>query len=307
MKNTKNMEFSVTYTTMDKYVNQDASDAFIPSLVGVSRTLSNVNVVYDVKNSKIVNLLNSTVDFVDASSCSDFAVGGTTSNTGVPLTVKYLKHEDSFCLNEMEQYWFGKYMKGSNSNELPFEQVFMDEKIGKLAKKIDTIIWQGGNGNDGLLTQAASASAVGVTGSSFAVSTAVGNGIVYTLDRMIDGLASDDLEQEKAIFISPANFNKYVRSLRNLNLYHFDPADIEIGMIKMFGNSNTTIISTIGMPDNKAFLHNLEYILVGTDVNPDEEPVAGQYDFVKDKYLIRYKVKIGTALAFPTKAVLATA
>lgn len=306
MKNAKNMEFSVTYTTMDKYVNQDASDAFIPSLVGVSRTLSNVNVIYDVKNSKIVNLLNSTVDFVDASSCSDFAVGGTTSNTGVELTVKYLKHEDSFCLNEMEQYWFGKYMKGSNSNELPFEQVFMEEKIGKLSKKIDTILWQGGNGNVGLLAQGASGSAVGVTGSSFAVSTAVGNGIVYTFDRMIDGLASDDLEQEKALFISPSNFNKYVRSLRNLNLYHFDPADIEIGMIKMFGNSNTTIISTIGMPDNKAFLHNLEYILVGTDVNPESEPVAGQYDFVKDKYLIRYKVKIGTALAYPTKAVIAS-
>lgn len=309
MKNYKKQEFAATYTNISKYIEQDGSEYMLPSVIGKNRTTEFVTVIPNVKNSLIVPMVDSTINFVDASTCSDFNDAGTTAITGVTVSVSYIKHEEAICLSEMEQYFYGKYMaQGSDQTEIPFEQFFMDEKYGKIAKKLDTIFWQGGNGVQGVLTGASASGATILATQSFALSTAVNNGIILTLDNMVDALSSDYRDEDGlTIFVSIANFDKYVRSLRNLNLFHFDPSDIAAGVITMFGKSNVKIVSTVGMPDTQVYLHKASFILWGTDLNPEDEPIKGQYDFVKDKYLVRYKVKIGSAIAFANKSVLARA
>ena len=301
-----NLKFSASYSSISKYVDE-LYDGFVPSVVGKARTTEFITVVPDVKYSKVVPTVNSTVDFADASSCATFDNNGTTAVVGVTLTTSYLKYEEKLCLNEMEQYYFGQYMtKGSDQESLPFEQAFMDEKMGKLAKKLDTIFWQGNTTPSitGILSQVQTGG-INVTGSSFAVSTAANNGVIATFDAMYDALGADMKGEELVLFCGQDTFDKYTRSLRNLNFYHFTPDEIEGGSVRMFGARNVTVVATVGLNgQNKAVLTKGSFLMWGTDLAPTEEPIKAHYDFVLDSLLLRYKVKIAAGIAFVASAVI---
>lgn len=301
----KDLKFSATYTSINKYVDQ-LYDGFIASVVGKVRTLDFITIVPDVKYSKVVPTVDTTLDFVAADTCTTFANGATTSVTGVTLTACYLKSEESFCLNEMEQYYFGQYMRrGSTQEQLPFEEAFMDEKMGKIAKKLDQIFWQGNSCVTGLIAGATAGGASLVT-ASFSVSTAANNGVIATFDAMADALNSDMLSEELVLFCGQDTFDKYTRSIRNLNLYHFSPDEINGASVRMFGKRNITIVATVGLDGtNRAILTKPEFILWGTDLAPADEALAGEYNFQLDRYLMRYKVKIAAGIAFPARAVVA--
>lgn len=301
----KDLKFSATYTSINKYVDQ-LYDGFIASVVGKVRTLDFITIIPDVKYSKVVPTVDTTLDFVAADTCTTFANGATTSVTGVTLTACYLKSEESFCLNEMEQYYFGQYMRrGSTQEQLPFEEAFMDEKMGKIAKKLDQIFWQGNSCVTGLIAGATAGGASLVT-ASFSVSTAANNGVIATFDAMADALNSDMLSEELVLFCGQDTFDKYTRSIRNLNLYHFSPDEINGASVRMFGKRNITIVATVGLDGrNQAILTKPEFILWGTDLAPADEALAGEYNFQLDRYLMRYKVKIAAGIAFPARAVVA--
>lgn len=301
----KDLKFSATYTSINKYVDQ-LYDGFIASVVGKVRTLDFITIVPDVKYSKVVPTVDTTLDFVAADTCTTFANGATTSVTGVTLTACYLKSEESFCLSEMEQYYFGQYMRrGSTQEQLPFEEAFMDEKMGKIAKKLDQIFWQGNSCVTGLIAGATAGGASLVT-ASFSVSTAANNGVIATFDAMADALNSDMLSEELVLFCGQDTFDKYTRSIRNLNLYHFSPDEINGASVRMFGKRNITIVATVGLDGtNRAILTKPEFILWGTDLAPADEALAGEYNFQLDRYLMRYKVKIAAGIAFPARAVVA--
>jgi len=305
----KDLKFSASYTTISKYVDQ-LYDGFIPSVVAKIRTLDHVTPVLDVKYQKVIPTVNTTFDFVAADSCSTFANGATTSIIGVTLTAVYLKAEEQLCLSEMEQYYFGQYMsKGSWQDNIPFEQAFMDEKMGKIAKKLDILYWQGGSGVTGLISLATSAGATVLATQSFAVSTSAANGIILTIDNMIDSLGADyKSEDDLVLFVGQDTFDKYTRSIRNLNFYHFSPDEINNGVVKVFGKRNVTLVATAGLDgQNKAFLHKSSFIFWGTDLKPEDEALKGEYNFYLDKYIMRYKVKIAPGLAFGSGAVIAQA
>ena len=301
----RDLKFSATYTSINKYVDQ-LYDGFIASVVGKVRTLDFITIIPDVKYSKVVPTVDTTLDFVAADTCTTFANGATTSVTGVTLTACYLKSEESFCLSEMEQYYFGQYMRrGSTQEQLPFEEAFMDEKMGKIAKKLDQIFWQGNSCVTGLIAGATAGGASLVT-ASFSVSTAANNGVIATFDAMADALNSDMLSEELVLFCGQDTFDKYTRSIRNLNLYHFSPDEINGASVRMFGKRNITIVATVGLDGrNQAILTKPEYILWGTDLAPADEALAGEYNFQLDRYLMRYKVKIAAGIAFPARAVVA--
>ena len=302
----KNLQFSATYTSINKYVDQ-LYDGFVASVVGKVRTLDFINIVPDVKYSKVIPTVDTTLDFVAADTCTTFSNGATTSVTGITLTACYLKSEESFCLNEIEQYYFGQFMRrGSTQENLPFEQAFLEEKMGKIAKKLDQIFWQGNSCVTGLIAGATASGASTVT-ATMSVSSAVTNGVIATFDAMIDALNSDMQSQDDlVIFCGQDTFDKYTRSIRNLNLFHFSPDEINGAAVQLFGKRNVTLVATVGLDGtNDAILTKGSWIFWGTDLAPADEALAGEYNFQLDRYLMRYKVKLATGLAFPTKAVVA--
>lgn len=300
----KDLKFTASYITITKHIEQ-SYDGFISSVVGKIRTLDHVTLVPDVKYQKQVPIMDSTFDFV-ANDCTTFANHGTSSVSAVVLTAVTLKAEESICLADMEQYYFGQYMKpGTDQRELPFEAAFMEEKYGKIAKKIDKIFWQGGNGVTGLITGATAGGATVVTG-SYSVSTSVTNGVIASFNTMLDSLSADMSGEDLVLFVGQDVFDKYVRSVANINFYHYSAEDIAEGVGTLFGKSNVKLVATNGLNGYyKAILTKPEYILYGCDLNPADEALKGEYNFYLDLYLIRYKFKIAPGIALPADAVVA--
>jgi hypothetical protein len=310
MENKFDLKFNATYTSISKYVDS-LYDGFIPSVVGKIRTLDFVTLVPDVAYTKVIPTVNTTLDLVDASSCTTFANGATAAITGVTLTTCFKKAEESFCINEMSQYWAGQYMRSGDYKSLPFEQSFVDEYAGKIAKKLDQIFWQGDSCVTGVMAGATAGGATWIGTQSFSTSTAITNGIIYTFDNMINYLAtanSDMLSEDLVIAVGQDAFDVYTRSIRNLNLYHFSPDEINGASVKLFGKRNVTLFATVGLNGtNKAMLYKPEFVFWGTDIAPvDGKPIDGEYSFYLNKYLLRFQVKIGAAIAFPASSVVAT-
>ena len=297
-----NFKFNATYGTLTKYVDQ-LVDGFLPSTIGKVRTLDYISIVPDVKFSKVITTLDSTINFSDASSCATFSSNSTSSMNGTTITTAFIKAEDKICLNEMEQYWLGKYMRpGSNQTTIPFEQSFMDEKMGKIAAKLDQTYWQG---NAGLgITSAyaqisASGEAVKVT-SQFTSSATM----IAAVDTFLAAIPSAVASEELVLFVDQAAFDLYTRAVRDANYYTFSPDEINGGAVRVFGKRNVTMVATVGATSGRGVLCNPNFLFWGTDLAPSEEPIAAQYDFVQDALLLRYKVKIGSAAAFKSTFVI---
>ena len=289
-------KFNASYGTLTKYVDQLA-DGFLPSTVGKVRTLDYITIVPDVKYSKVVTTLDNTINFSDASSCATFSSNSTSSMSGVTITTAYIKAEDKICLNEMEQYWLGKYMRpGSNQTSIPFEQAFMDEKMNKIAAKLDTTFWQG-NAGLGITSAYAAISSSGQAVKVAAQFTSSAT-VIEAVDTMLAAIPSAVASEELVLFVDQAAFDLYTRGIRNANYYAFSPDEIAGGAVRVFGKRNVTMVATVGAQSGRAVLGKPEYLMWGTDLAPSEEPIAAQYDFVQDALLLRYKVKIGAAAAF---------
>ncbi len=315
----RKLNFEASYSNISKYIDS-LYDGFIPNVYGRVRTLDHVNVIPDVKYTKVIPTVSETEGtFVSAAACSSFSNGATTSVTGVTLTAVYLKKEESFCLNEMEQYYFGQYMKrGSDQEDLPFEQAFIQNKMNVIAKRLDTMYWQGDPSVSltGEIAAAVAGGAISLTASTlgtgataFGISTAVTNGVISTFDAMIDALDASVLDEEDLVlFVGRDVFDRYTRSIRNLNFYHCSPDEIRNGVTPLFGKNNVKLVATAGLNGTyKALLGKGEWIFFGTDMRPDgpdDEPIKGEYSMYYDKYLMRYKVKMATGIAFGTKFVV---
>lgn len=310
----RKLDFAASYSNINKYVDE-LYDGFVPNVYGRVRTLDHIALIPDVKYSKVIPTVSETEGtFVSAADCSTFANGATTSVVGVTLTAVYIKKEEAFCLNEMEQYYFGQYMKrGSDQEDLPFEQMFLENKMNVIAKALDKMYWQG-DANIALTGEIATAiagGAVSLTASTlgggataFGISSAVTNGIIWTIDTMIDNLDASMLDEDLVLFVGRDVFDRYTRSVRNLNLFHYNAEDIKNGVTTVLGKYNVTLVATAGLNGTyKALLSKKDWIFWGTDLKPTEEPIRGEYDMYLDKFLLRYKVKIATGIAFPSKAV----
>jgi hypothetical protein len=112
-------------------------------------------------------------------------------------------------------------------------------------------------------------------------------------------------EEDLVLFVGRDVFDRYTRSIRNLNFYHASPDEIKNGVSPIFGKNNVKLVATAGLNgQNKALLGKGSWIFWGTDMAPDEETIKGEYSMYYDKYLVRYKVKIATGIAFGSKAVV---
>jgi len=297
-----NFKFNATYGTLTKYVDQ-LVDGFLPSTIGKVRTLDYISIVPDVKYSKVITTLDSTINFSDASTCATFSSNSTSSMNGTTITTAFIKAEDRICLNEMEQYWLGQYMRpGSNQTTIPFEQSFMDEKMGKIAAKLDQIYWRG----DATLGITSAYAAISASGDAVKVTSQFTSSatMIAAVDTFLAAIPSAVASEELVLFVDQAAFDLYTRAVRDANYYTFSPHEINGGAVRVFGKRNVTMVATVGATSGRGVLCNPNFLFWGTDLAPSEEPIAAQYDFVQDALLLRYKVKIGSAAAFKSTFVI---
>lgn len=311
MKNEK-FQFGFVVSSLTDYTNELSRD-LVAKAVGKARTLDFINIRTNIKREEAINIIDSTITVAAGGSCSVTSAGDSTYSQ-VMLTVDQLQIFEKLCAEQLEDKWVGMYMKpGSYQDELPFAEAWMAEKVEKVGKIIDTIMWQGnkaaGSGNlalsNGFLKVASDATGtVDLTTSATSFTAA---NIIATVDAAVDAIPADARDMsDLTLFVSRSVFDTYVRACRNANYFHFNPEEMVSGVATIPG-TNVKIVATVGLAGATTgspaypqyLLAPASYLYFGTDLVSDYAGFDGWYSKDDQAFKILMKWKQGVAIAFP--------
>ena len=313
----------IDLSALTKYTDELATE-LISKAVLRGRTIdTGISIQPDVKYKSALNLMNSELT-AQAGGCGISATGSVALSqrdiTSCPITV----FED-ICLQDLEEYWVGKTMKrGSYQDEIPFEQLYVEDKVKKIQALSEDLFWKGSkSGNDvtgagsatGQMTlcdgvldvlqfQAGSASVnIASTTASFSKTTAID--IIDSIIADFNTNATDALGEENLnIYISYPNFTLLTQALRDANYFHYDANQGDFRIDGYLG-TNFNVIAVRGLNGSDRIVATpASNLYWGVDMVNDYETFEVFYHQKDDKVYFRSKWKQGAQVAFPEFVVL---
>lgn len=312
----------IDVSALTKYTDELGIELIKKSVLSGRTLQTGVTLQSDVKYKSSLNLLDSTLN-AQATDCGISATGSVTLSQR-DIEVCGLTVFENVCLNDLEQYWTAKMMQAGSYNEnIPFEQLYTQDKIDKIDGLIEDVFWKGSKSNDvtgngapsgnlalcnGVLDvlqfQAGSASVLnpGVT-ASFSKST-----VIEIIDSMINKFtsdASDALGEDNInIYISYGNFNLLTQALREANYFHYDANQGDFRINNYLGTQFNVIAMRGLNGTNRIIMTPASNIYFGVDLVNDYESFETWYEKKDDQVYFRSKFKIGAQVAFPEFVVL---
>lgn len=281
------------------------------------------NVMTGVKSSEKINIMDTDAIFQAGGTCG-FTSSGSTTFTQRTVVVGKIKVNESLCPKALEAKYTQKALQiGSRNEGIPFEQQFTDQKAGKIGEQLETAYWQGDtesanvnlNKFDGLIkTLDASSATIAANAAAYIgtpIATATGittsniksvvNATWLALPAAVQG--KDDVR----IFIGWDNFNKFVSSYTDQNLFHFKPSGSEVGAENgevIIPGTNYKLTAVHGLDGtNRLFGMRMSNVYSATDLENEEE--RWEIFFAKEADEIRFiaEFKDGVNVAFPNEVV----
>lgn len=301
---------SLNVSDLTAYVEQNRLPLIKKAVLG-GRTLQYITTQPDVKSSIAINIINS--DLVAQAGACGWNESGETILSQEILTVEDLRVNEAICLNTLETYYTQKLMQpGSYNEQIPFEQIYTEEKAEKVAALVEDLMWKGNttltgstnlNKADGFLRKIDTVYSGSVVNGNVSGLTAITAanivGIIDAINSVIptDILAMDDL----TIFVGYDVFRTYTLALRNLNLFHFTGDQNQGGDYTLLvPGSATRIVATRGLNGtNRIVATYAKNLYFGTDLLSDFEEFKIFYSEDYDEVRTRIKWKQGVAAAFP--------
>jgi hypothetical protein len=298
---------SLNLSGLSAYTNENAMD-LIKEAVLKGRTVDLVNVQGGVKSSATINRLSTSLTAA-AGACGWSATGSTTLDQRT-ISVDDIKINESICLNDLEGFYTQVQMNpGSYNTDIPFEQLFAENKRDQVMALVEDLVWKGdkvgGSGNlalaDGfkVLFDAAIASTAsnGGTYSSAALSST----IIDKVDEMIAKLDTDVIDAEDLhLFMSYSDYRTYAKALRDANLFHYTGAENQgLEFSQMVPGTNVRVVAVRGLNGaSRWLLSPASNLYVGTDLLTDAEDFKIFYSQDNDEVRFLAKWKLGVQAAF---------
>lgn len=294
-------------TSLPAYV-QDNKDLLLKNFALIGGTRSRISVQTGVKHSAHLNFMEVAPTLQDGASCG-YASAGDVTLTQRTIETAAIKINLDICPKTLR----GKYAEylikmNANAEELPFEQYIMEGVTNSLARKIETLMWQGDKSKtsdanikwiDGFLKIAGAEAAVkDVTITTTSIYAAVTD--VY------NALPDEVIERGAEIYVSPANYRKFMQELVAKNFFHYAGAEEAAPTEFFLPGTNTKVVMTAGLTgvNNKilgTFAKNLFY---GCDMENDEETIKVWYSDDADLFKLKASWNSGVQIAFPDMVVL---
>lgn len=264
MKNNK-QNFALDVNDLTVYTDQIGNGLAKEILLNANTIKGNItSVQYGAVGDKVaLNVVKSTMYGVN-SACGEFADTGSTVLAQETVQMCPIKFSQEICLDTLNKYYYSYYMERQYNTESlgSFADVFYANKVEATALELDKILWRGTSsgayptsysaqtGNltlcDGFVQVAweNSASTVNVTRSAVTSS----NGYVI-VDAIVSSVATNAaaMLDEFNIYLSPADFQNYLASLRALNLFHYDTQSAGVSEIHHPGSIGAKVIKTNGL------------------------------------------------------------
>jgi len=300
---------SLDVTGLSAYTDENKMDLIKKSVLE-GRTLEFITVQPDIKSSATINILDSTL-VGQAGSCG-WNEDGTTALTQRTISVCPIKVNEAICLNTLEAYYTQKMMNpGSYNENIPFEQLFSEDKAAKISAMIEDIIWKGdilGSGNtalcDGFL-KVIDAEGTVVDGNVDAVPAATGitaANVIDIIDGMVGVIPADIINAEDLVlFVGYDVYRTYAKALRDANLFHYTGAENQgQEFSQMVPGTNVKIVAVRGLNGtNRLILSRTANMYAGVDMLNDAEDFSIFYSKDNDEVRFLAKFKIGVQVAFP--------
>lgn len=298
---------SFNVATLPAYV-QDNKDLLLKNFALIGGTRSRISIQTGVKHSAHLNFMEIAPTLQDGAGCA-FVNAGEINLTQRTIETAAIKINLDICPKTLR----GKYAEyliqmNAAEHDLPFEQYIMEGVTNVLARKIETLMWQGdkaktGDANlkwiDGFLAIAAEEAGV--------------KDVTITTDNIYNAIAAvyaelpdEVIERGAEIYVSPANYRKFMTEMVEKNFFHYAGA-IEAAPTEFyFPGTSAKVVMTAGMTgvNDKilgTFAKNLYY---GCDMENDEEVIEVWWSQDDRNFKLAAEWNSGVQIAFPNMVVL---
>ena len=275
-----------------------------------SKTAKLFNLQTGVRGATALNLLDTTIQFGDGSSCGWNEAGKTSLSQRV-IRPGYPKVNMSFCDKQLLKYWTNYTVRvAAGQKTLPFEEDFMNGIVEGVAAALEKAIWQGDTGSgdanlnkfDGIVKIASNATVAATTAYSAA-------SISQTLNAMYNALPSAAFSKGEVVaYISDADYRKYIQELiANGNLVITNGVnDISMPESVLIPGTNVRVYGVAGLDGvQKAYMSYKDNFVFGTDMEGDEEKFELWYSQDNREFRVAIEFVAGTQVAFPDMLVVA--
>lgn len=295
-------------TSLPTYV-QENKDMLLKNfaLVG-GGTRSRISVQTGIKSSAYLNYIEVDPTLQDGTGCG-FTSQGEVELTQRKIETAAIKVNLEICPKTLRGK-YAEYLIRMNATEdsLPFEQYIMDGLINNLNKKTEVLMWQGDTTKTGDANLKWINGFLKIAGAETDVIdvTIEGTSVYDDIMKVYMALPDAVIERGGEIYLSPANYRKFLQEMVAKNYFHYASAVEAAPEEFYFPGTNVKVVSTYGLTGVNnvivgTFAKNLFY---GCDMEGDEEDIKVWFSDDDDLYKIKVLWNMGVQIAFPDMVVL---
>jgi hypothetical protein len=306
MATPKKYDFGFNLSSLATYTDEVGGE-LIRKAILEGETAKIIKVQPGIKGSQSINLLDSTLVVQDGS-CG-WNSSGQTTYTQRDITVCQYKVNEALCPSDLNDYWLGQLLTpGSYPETVPFEEQISILKTQQISQYIENQIWGASSastcfsGFKELFAQQGTGTTTVTGGIVVTGQTAISSVSALTqVDALIEQIPDDVVNRtDWVVFMSHANYRKYLINYRTSNYYHFNPEG-SYEEFKTFHPATNILVHPVGglNASNLVVLAPAGYLVLGVDLLSDSETLKMFYSVDFDEVRLRSNFKVGVQIAWP--------
>lgn len=299
--------FDYDVSGLSPYVDDQRED-LIHRSVTEAQTLSYIAIQQGIKGTEDLKLLNDSIVY-QTGDCS-MSPSGDTIFTDRQISVETIGYLKRFCQKDLAGFWTQLALRPGAMAEdktLPFEQVLINYLLELHAFELEKLIWQGNkvsgsgnlafmNGFNSFLTVANGCVDLNLSGASSIDAT---NAFDIFYEAFINTPSNVAEGQDFICFTGRENFNFLLKNLVDLNMFHYNPAQIGTMNEILLPGTNMRIVKVNGLNGTtKIYTGRASHFYFGTDLSSDFESYDLWYSFDDDVIYLRSKFRAGVQVPF---------
>lgn len=305
----KKYDFNFNLSSLATYTDQVGGE-LIRRAILEGETAKIIKVQPGVVGTQAINLLNSNL-YVQEGTCG-WEASGDTIYTQRNITTCQYKVNESLCPRDLNDYWLGQLLQpGSYNESVPFEEQISILKTQQISQYCENLIWQASSATtcfSGLKQLVR-----GVSGTTADTQTITGGIVVpgqsalnsttalSQVDALIEKIPDDVVNRtDWVVFMSHANYRKYLINYRTANYYHYSP-ESSYEDFKTFHPATNILVHPVGglNGSNLLMLAPAGYVVLGVNLMSDAETLKMWYAYDFDEVRLRSNFNLGVQIAWP--------
>ena len=302
----KKYDFGFNLSSLQTYTDEVGGE-LIRRAILEGETAKIIKVQPGIKGSQSINLLDSTLVVQDGT-CG-WSSSGATTYTQRDIAVCNYKVNESLCPADLNDYWLGQLLTPGSYNEtVPFEQQIAELKTAQISQYIENLMWQASSGSTcfsgfkELFGKLGTGTTTVTGGISLNGQSAISSVSALTqVDALVEQIPDDVVDRtDWVVFMSHANYRKYLINYRTANYFHFNPEN-SYQDFKTFHPATNILVHPVGglNGSNLVVLAPAGYMVMGVDLMSDSETLKMFYSVDFDEVRLRSNFKIGVQVAWP--------